>query len=470
VTTTTAADGVLGADDAPPSTEAPVPSPSPSPSRFAAWLGGFALLGFVVRVLNVLWWRPTTRTPGYHGYRLWGDALYYHWQANALAKGHWFVDPLRWLIYGNDMPSAGHPPFYTTYLALWSAIGLDGVTAHRLASSVLGTATIVLVGLFVRKLAGGPAGLVAAGIAAIYPEIWISDGMVMSETAVIFATVVVLSAIYLFWRAPRLRNAVIMGAAVSLATLARSELVLLFPFVVLPLTLRVQGADWGRRLKLLGASAAVGALVLAPWVGFNMSRFAEPTTITAGQGAVLSAASCDRVWYGSWIGYYANCFQGPWPPASQDESQRDAEPRRQAIDYTKDHIKRLPLVVAARVGRVWDLFKPGQTTAFDWWIEGRGRAASWIGLFMYYALMPFAIYGIVVMFRRRITIIPMLAIPLITTIAAGLTFGVTRYRAPSEVVIVATAAIGITACWSRWRERRGHAPAVSSGPGASSTA
>jgi 4-amino-4-deoxy-L-arabinose transferase-like glycosyltransferase len=456
--TTTATVGPVEADPTPPDDDAP----ARPVSRFALWLAGLTALGFVVRVLNVLWWRPTTDTPGYHGYRLWGDALYYHWQANALARGHWFVDPVHWLIYGGDIPSAGHPPVYTTYLALWSSIGLDGVTAHRLASSMLGTATIVVIGLFVRKLAGNAAGLIAAGIAAVYPEIWISDGMVMSETAVIFCTVVALSAIYLFWRQPRLRNAVLMGAAVSLAVLARSELLLLFPVVVLPLALLVRDVDWGRRFKLLAVAAVTGAIVLAPWVGFNMTRFAKPVTITAGQGAVLSAASCDEVWYGKLIGYYANCFQGPWPAAGLDESERDAEPRRQAIEYTKDHIERLPLVVAARVGRLWGLFKPGQTTAFDWWIEGRGRAPSWIGLFMYYAMVPFGIYGLVVMRRRRIPILPMLAILLASTLAAAVTFGVTRYRAPSEVVIVCTAAIGIAACWTRWRGRSTRAPAGAS--------
>ena len=63
--------------------------------------------------------------------------------------------------------------------------------------------------------------------------------------------------------------------------------------------------------------------------------------MSSGTGAVLSAASCDEVWYGLHIGYYANCFQGPWPPASADESQRDVEPRKQAIEYTKDHLSRL---------------------------------------------------------------------------------------------------------------------------------
>jgi hypothetical protein len=78
---------------------------------------------------------------------------------------------------------------------------------------------------------------------------------------------------------------------------------------------------------------------------------------------------------------------------------------------------------------------------------------------MYYALVPFGIYGLVLMRRRRLTIIPMLAVLATSTFAAALTFGVTRYRASSEVVIVCTAAIGIVACSTRWQHRGARAPA-----------
>jgi hypothetical protein len=195
-------------------------------------------------------------------------------------------------------------------------------------------------------------------------------------------------------------------------------------------------------------------VIIGPWLVFNLTRFEETTTLTTGTGSALSAASCDEVWYGSLIGYYANCFQGPWPDPDLDESQRDLEPRKQAVRYTEDHLKRLPLVVAARVGRLWGVFKPGQTTMLDWWIEGRGRAPSWIGLFAYYALWPFAIFGLVVMRRRRIPIFPLIAIAVIATFAAAITFGVTRYRAPAEVALVLAAAVGLAALWTRWRTRR----------------
>jgi 4-amino-4-deoxy-L-arabinose transferase-like glycosyltransferase len=436
-----------------PVDETPAPPP-PASTRFLAWLAALTLLGFVVRVLNVLWWRPTTDTPGYHGYRLWGDAFYYHWQANALAKGVWYVDPVLWLLDGTQRPSAGHPPLFPSYLALWSAIGLDGVTAHRLASSVLGTATIVVVALLARRLAGNAAGLIAAGVAAVYPEFWINDGMVLSETMAIFMTAIALTAAYAFWRKPSFRNAILLGLACGAASLSRTELIAMFPLVVLPLAAFVRGEDWGRRIKLMVVSCLAGLAIVGPWVVFNYTRFEETTTMTTGTGSALSAASCDEVWYGKLIGYYANCFNGPWPSNELDESQRDIEPRKQAIQYTKDHIQRLPLVVAARVGRLWGLFKPGQTTMLDWWIEGRGRAPSWIGLFMYYALWPFAIGGLVVMRRRKIPILPIVAIAVIATFAAAITFGVTRYRAPAEVALVLAAAVGAGALWDRRRRRR----------------
>ena len=359
-----------------------------------------------------------------------------------------------WFLDGTQRPSAGHPPLFPSYLALWSSIGLDGVTAHRLASGVLGSATIVVVGLLARRLAGNAAGLFAAGFVALYPQMWINDGMILSETMAIFMTAVALTAAYAFWRRPSMRNACLLGIACAAASLSRTELTLLFPLVVLPLGLTVRNVDWGRRIRLVVVAGLMGALVVGPWIVFNLTRFEETTTMTSGTGSALSAASCDEVWYGSLIGYYANCFQGPWPSNKLDESQRDLVPRKQAVQYTKDHIKRLPLVVAARVGRLWGVFKPGQTTMLDWWIEGRGRAASWIGLFAYYALWPFAIYGLVVMRRRKVPIYPLVAIAVIATFAAAITFGVTRYRAPAEVALVLAAAIGAGAVWTNWRTRR----------------
>jgi 4-amino-4-deoxy-L-arabinose transferase-like glycosyltransferase len=419
---------------------------------FGLWLGGAAGLGLLIRLMNVFWWRPTTDRPGYLGYRLWGDAFYYHHQANELADGKFFINPIKYVFDGVEVASAGHPPLYTIYLSFWSFFGIDSVTAHRVVSGFLGVATIIVVGFVGRRLAGNAAGVIAATIVAVYPFFWINDGMVMSESLVVLVAAVVLATAYSFVRSPNTRNAVWFGLACGAGALTRTEMALLFPLLLVPLALLARTLARRDRFKLAVVGCVVGAALVAPWVAFNLARFDKPVFLSTGIGNTLAYGSCDETFYGNLIGYYAVCFTGPYPKG--DESVRDAAPRKYALDYIENHKSRVPLVVAARVGRLWGLFKPGQTTAFDWWIEGRGRVPSWISLFFYYAMIPFAAVGLVRMWRRKITILPIIVPMVIATFAAATTFGITRYRAPAEVGIVLAAAIGIATAWAWLRDKR----------------
>lgn len=64
--------------------------------------------------------------------------------------------------------------------------------------ALLGTVSIVVIGLLGRRLGGSRVGLIAAGLAAIYPNIWINDGMLLTETVFILATATALLATYLY--------------------------------------------------------------------------------------------------------------------------------------------------------------------------------------------------------------------------------------------------------------------------------
>jgi hypothetical protein len=63
------------------------------------------------------------------------------------------------------------------------SVGLDTLVWHMLWSSLLGTASIVFMGLTGREVAGGRAGLVAAALAAVYPNLWAFDGFILSRTS-----------------------------------------------------------------------------------------------------------------------------------------------------------------------------------------------------------------------------------------------------------------------------------------------
>ena len=77
-------------------------------------------------------------------------------------------------------------------------------------------------------------------------------------------------------------NAALLGAAAGLLALTRAELVLYFPIVVLPLTLRARGLVTRDRVKCAVVAVVVAAIPVLPWVGYNLSRFNEPVTLSTG--------------------------------------------------------------------------------------------------------------------------------------------------------------------------------------------
>jgi hypothetical protein len=109
-------------------------------------------------------------------------------------------------------------------------------------------------------------------------------------------------------------------------------------------------------------------------------------------------------------------------------------------------------------GSPWGAINPDQKIGFDI-SEGRSEGAARIALLQFYLMVPLAIAGFVILRRRKITIAPLLALPVVSSMAALYAFGNTRYRAISEVAIVALAAITLDAIVTRyWRPDRDAAP------------
>ncbi len=301
---------------------------------------------------------------------VWGDAFAYHYGANLLADGTGFVDPLRYEFSGLRFPSAAHPPLYVSYLAAWSLVGLKSALWHRLASCVLGAVTVGLVGYLGRKLGGDRAGLVAAVLAAVYPNLWLNDAALLSETAAAFAVVLAMLAVERFREEPTTSRALQLGGALALAVLGRAELFLLLPLIALPLVAAAHSLTTRQRIERIGLVAAAVVVVVGPWVGYNLTRFEKPVYLSNGLGATLLGGSCDAAFHGADIGYWSACpgaadvARLPPPPeqtlarwsadpdsprtraekqayfrryftGAPDESENDVTARREALDYIR---------------------------------------------------------------------------------------------------------------------------------------
>ena len=454
--------------------------PSPLRSfRALVWLVG--LLALVVRVAATWRWYKDLPLALY-------DNNYSHLQGQLFADHKTIVDPFIWVDYGLVTPGAGHPPLYPTFLGLVSLVGFDSPLAHRLASCVMGALGVVLVGYLGRRLGGDRVGLLAAGLAAVYPNLWINDGMILSESLVTATMALVLLAAYRWRDDPSVARAAALGAAIGLAGLNRSEILSLCLFVVLPLFLLTRSISFKRQVQMGLVCGAVAAAMVAPWIIRNTVEFKDPATMATGSGRVLAYANCDATYSGQFFGYWADeCTltefpgdrelraardelavdpddperQAAWDEAVRhyvdtvDESVIDTAHREKARAYIEENWTELPRVIPARIGRMWDVYRPMQGLDFNVFFERRGLWPSRLALASYYALLPLAVYGLVVMRRRKQTIIPFLGVAAMITFTAASTFGITRYRVPLEVGIVVLAAIALDQLWRRWRASQG---------------
>ena len=154
-----------------------------SQSRFGFSLTAVALAALSLRIIVIL----LSRDEG-----VGGDGFTYFLQAKLNDTGKWFV------VF-NGGPEALHPPAWVLLLTAWEWTGQHSLLSLQVLACLVGTATVVVVGLAGRRLGGDRVGLIAAGIAAVYAGFWVYERALFSETLLllVIATVIFLAYGYL---------------------------------------------------------------------------------------------------------------------------------------------------------------------------------------------------------------------------------------------------------------------------------
>ena len=406
-----------------------------------------------------------------------GDAFWYSTTAQNLAKGKLFLNAFT----GN--PTADHPPLTVIVLGPASLLFRNSTYAQRATMVLLGAATVAVIGLAARRLAGPRAGLIAAGVAALAPTLWVSDVLLMSETPT--ALLIAL----LLWAGTELadrqchRLVLIVGLLCGLATLSRAETGLFLPFMVWPILALSREGSWQQRLKLAGLATIATLAVIAPWTILNLTRFQEPVLLSNNDGVTLLGANCRTTYHGSLTGGWViepcltdlyTTIDGHKPPLTpaQGEAQKAAKlatPRKKLCDdpfqkrlpcwdaskvsklmrsagstYVTHHKADLPRVILARNGRAWGIYRPGQGVAAGV-AEGRERWVSRWGFLQTWLLFPVSAAGAIVLRRRRVSLIPFAASVLIVVIVTSAFYGLVRFRLPYDVASCLLIGVAVSA-------------------------
>jgi hypothetical protein len=404
--------------------------------RWLVWLGLIAVAGLALRIAYVL----ITKNPRAVG----GDSFYYHHGANLLVEGRAFPDPIELLQRHNEVPGAAHPPGYIVALAIPSLFRLDTFLIHQIWSCIIGAGTVFLVGITGREIAGPQVGLIAAVTAAVYPNVWFYDSVVMSETLILFTTTLTILLAYRFANRRSIGYAIGLGVSVGAAALTRAESILLVPLLLVPLALWLRDVDLRRRLRLLAVATGATLATTAPWVAYNLVRFEHPVFLSSNLELTLLSANCDDTYSGPFLGFWSLKCGTQFVPPKGDASVQARFYRDKVRDYVGDHKSRVPVVVLAREGRTWGFFNVSQQITIDQ-IEDKELNTSRIASGVYYALVAFSVVGVVALRRRRVPLTPLLAVLGAVALTVGFVYGTTRFRAPAEVSLVLLGSVGVDA-------------------------
>ena len=380
------------------------------------------------------------------------DSLYYSMQAGRNSEGDWFKEAL------SDLPGAEHGPLTSLYLTPWSLPGGDNVPWQRFAVTLLGIATLVVIGLVGRRLGGPRAGLLAAAIAGVYPNLWINDSLVMSESLACLIVAGTLLVALRFDERPSVAGTAMLGLLCGLGALTRSEIAL---FAV-----GFAGVAWwrlgwehgpltggARRLLLPSVIVATSLATMAPWMLYNLGQFENPVLLSTNDGTTLLGANCDSTYYDDIGGWDIRCLEPVSNEVVLDASERSRQRRQIALEYIGDHPERVPVVVMARVGRLLDVYGLSSLVALDTG-EEKAEWAVWAGVVCWWLLAAAAMVG-----WRRLGATGeaasarwWLTVPLATVLLITVLFyGAHRIRAPAEPAVVLLAAVGILSVLERGR-------------------
>jgi len=367
------------------------------------------------------------------------DSVWYSSMAAGLRHGEFF----RHLVV-DGAPSAEHPPLAAIMMTPGSFLP-NWVQGQRLTTVVAGVVGVGLIGLLGRRVGGVQVGLVAAAIAAVYPNLWMNDGLVMSESIAITIVLGALLMLGTLLQRPSWPVAAGAGALLGAAALTRSELVML-----VPLAAALVIAHGRSRTAVVRGGVVIGiaVAVMAPWAVINLARFERPVLLTTNDGTTLLGSYCDDIFSGANKGGWSVFCVFDAPDPGGDDSVRSAAQRSMAFTYARSHLGDLPGVVVARVARTLDLYGLDDMVHGDVG-EEKPRVFVWAGIIGWWLLMVPGVVGFTLVGRRDRWL---LALPLLSSATATVLFyGGHRLRAPAEPTVVILAAVALCALWQRSR-------------------
>jgi 4-amino-4-deoxy-L-arabinose transferase-like glycosyltransferase len=385
------------------------------------------------------------------GYHPQTDAQHYIDIATSIAHGNGFAAKYP---YGFEHATAFRPPLYP--LLLGTAFAVFGVhlAVAQALNVILGSGVVVLIAIVTARVGGRRAGLIAAGLATIYPPLLANDGVSLSEP---LGLLVMLAAVWALLEG----HPGWAGIAAGMLVLTRPSAQLIVPLLALVLWRQV-----GLRRAL--GFAVVAVVVVAPWVIRNETIFDRPVIVTSNGFNLAAIYSPVALSAGQFVdpvfdNRFASVRDFGRSFVNLNEANLDSAFRREGFRGIREHPGQVPSVIWLNTRRLvdetWSLNDGPERQ------DGRPIGLRHVTLPLVWLVEIVGFIGLIRMARQARRdyrqrpggdgrlgqgVIPLIA--LYFFLVSILTVSVPRLRAPVDVLLII--AIGLLVD-QLWRRRRG---------------
>ena len=334
------------------------------------------------------------------------------------------------------------PPGYPTLMALVQGLLGPDLVRLRVVEALLGTLSVGVLGAVGASLFGGPAGLLAAAIAAVNPVLALLPSTQYAENTLVLLVTLGFAAAFAAWRRGGLARWALAGALFGLGLLTRPNIVTLLPGLALgfALALRRERRSWVLPLLTAGVAAL---LVVSPWVIRNHRVHHRWFFVATGGGR--------QFWLGNNVA--ATGATGSFTPFGPelldelarlpDEVTRERLLYQRGMEFVREHPGRAAWLYVVKLGNLFALYpEPHSRSAFltPWsrLCESLASAVIFLGALLALSRL-----------RRTPALWPMVGGIVTFALANAVFFTVMRYRMAFEPCLLWMAGLGWAATF--WR-------------------
>jgi 4-amino-4-deoxy-L-arabinose transferase-like glycosyltransferase len=331
------------ADDsaAPATPEQPRPQRAPLTPTQRRWLAGIVIVAALVRIGWLIYANvdpPTSVFPS-------GDSYSYWYYGNEIADGNGYIS------YTTGEATAYYPIGFPALLAgiYWLGehtpfVDPDLMMLTGVFQVIISVATVALVFVVGRRLAGPRVGLVAAGLMALWPNLIHQVTTIQVETTFIFLTVAALAVIVDHdWSSgpPSHARLLAFGAVLGVSALVRpfSAPLLLGLF----LALLAIGLGWRRAAVLTAVPVLVIVVMFTPWTIRNSARFNQFIPSSTNMGDTLCIDRSDSATGAFQWSIHEGCVE-----PTLNEAARNRGNTRKAVEWVVANPERELLQIVRR--------------------------------------------------------------------------------------------------------------------------